>query len=54
MHANITNWFMKARVFPFNRNTVKVIDYCVDRTGECDHDNSDGGENPGTLQLNSP
>ena len=48
MHANITNWFMKARDFPFDRNAVKVIDYNVDRTGECDHANNDGGENAGT------
>ena len=49
MPANITSGFRKAGVFPFDRNAVKVIDYNVDHTGECDHDDNGSGENnPGT------
>ena len=42
-------------VFPFDRNAVKVVDYNVDRTGECDQDDNGGGENnPGTLKCMPP
>ena len=49
MPANITGGFRKAGVFPFDHNAVKVIDYNVDHTDECDQDDNGGGENnPGT------
>ena len=44
MPANITSGFRKAGVFPFDRNAVKVIDYIMDYTGECDHDDNASGE----------
>ena len=55
MPANITSGFRKAGVFPFDRNVVKVIDYNVDHTGECDHDDNGSGENnPGTRKCMPP
>ena len=55
MPANITSGFRKAGVFPFDRNVVKVIDYNVDHTGECDHDNNGSGENnPSTRKCMPP
>ena len=49
MPANITGGFRKAGVFPFNHDTVMVVDCNVQYTGEGDHDDNVGGENnPGT------